>query len=326
MLPGTGGSETYTAGHVRELRRRGIKSQVVTIGVKASDYSRDFGNIPFLRLDKPEKIANLEGIIVFVNNYYPAKFKDPAKKPVMIVHNVLPNHLQKAAYHNVDSKKVTVLATSAYSAQQWAIYLKMPSSSIHVVHPFADPLFGTVQRSQPSSKHRILFAGRLYPEKGIYTLLESLHQQAILQTDNSWSVRIVAAGTHVGAGKTLATMIKDFPYATLIPARNTVSSMAKLLSGTDILLMPSVYAEPFGMLSVEAQHAGCRVVATNVGNLAGTNCGLLTLIKPHDPDAIARGIEQAIALGRSTPKERSSAKRFFTLKDSVDALMKILKL
>lgn len=32
MLAGTGGSETYTAGHVRELLRRGIEAQVVTIG------------------------------------------------------------------------------------------------------------------------------------------------------------------------------------------------------------------------------------------------------------------------------------------------------
>ena len=32
MLAGTGGSETYTAGHVRELRRRGIDAQVLTIG------------------------------------------------------------------------------------------------------------------------------------------------------------------------------------------------------------------------------------------------------------------------------------------------------
>ena len=32
MLAGTGGSETYTTGHVRELLRRGIPAQVVTVG------------------------------------------------------------------------------------------------------------------------------------------------------------------------------------------------------------------------------------------------------------------------------------------------------
>ena len=31
MLAGTGGSETYTAGHVRELLRRGIGTQVMTV-------------------------------------------------------------------------------------------------------------------------------------------------------------------------------------------------------------------------------------------------------------------------------------------------------
>ncbi|QQS18842.1 hypothetical protein IPL68_02160 [Candidatus Saccharibacteria bacterium] len=42
MLAGTGGSETYTAGHIRELLRRGIAAQVVTIGHGTRDGRKDF--------------------------------------------------------------------------------------------------------------------------------------------------------------------------------------------------------------------------------------------------------------------------------------------
>lgn len=37
MLAGTGGSETFTAGHVRELLRRGIDTQIVMVGTKTAE-------------------------------------------------------------------------------------------------------------------------------------------------------------------------------------------------------------------------------------------------------------------------------------------------
>lgn len=88
--------------------------------------------------------------------------------------------------------------------------------------------------------------------------------------------------------------------------------------------MPSVCAESFGMLSIEAQHAGCRVVASNIGGLPETNCGLLTLVEPRDPRALIIGIKQAVALGAATKKERAKAVNMFTLHDSVTSLLSVL--
>src|SRR5690606_21688228 len=119
-------------------------------------------------------------------------------------------------------------------------------------------------------------------------------------------------------GREIARMLKDYAYAKQIPAQKTVTTMAHLLAKSDILLMPSVFAEPFGMLSVEAQHAGCRVVASNTGGLPETNCGLLTLVAPRSPLALITGIKQAVALGAATKKERDDAADKFTLGKSVD--------
>ena len=47
---GTGGSENYTIGQVRELTRRGIPAQVVTVGLGAGDGRDDFTGVPFLSL------------------------------------------------------------------------------------------------------------------------------------------------------------------------------------------------------------------------------------------------------------------------------------
>lgn len=319
MLAGTGGSETYTAGQVRELLRRGIPAQVVTIGHGLQDGRKDFTDIPFLALPDASGISELSGTVVFVNRAYDVTTKN---KAAIILHCVTPKPAERKI-RKAEVADKTVIATSIYSGQQWALFLDMPYSSLHIVLPFADPIFGNAKRSKPAKKTRIIFAGRLHPDKGIYTVLEMMHEN--IMRKNGHQVSIVTAGQHVEAGQTVAHMLKDYPYARLIPAQKTVANMAQLLARSDILLMPSVYAEPFGMLSVEAQHTGCRVVASNIGGLPETNCGLLTLVEPRNPRALIEGIEQAVALGTATKKERDEAKESFMLDESVDALLTTLR-
>jgi glycosyltransferase involved in cell wall biosynthesis len=320
MLAGTGGSETYTAGQIRELLRRGIPAQVVTVGHGLKDGRKDFSDIPFLALDEASEISKLPGTVVFVNRTYPFATKH---KAAVILHCVIPRQSDRHI-HKAEVAGKTIIATSIYSGQQWALYLDVPYSRIHIVLPFADPIFGNVKRSKAAKKTRILYAGRLHPHKGIYTVLEMMHEREML--NNGFVVSLVTAGQHVETGRIIARMLQGYPYARLVPAQKTVLDMAHLLAQTDILLMPSVFAEPFGMLSIEAQHLGCRVVASNIGGLPETNCGLLTLIEPRDPRALVVGIEQAVALGPATKKERDQAKLDFTLTASVDALLRALRI
>jgi glycosyltransferase involved in cell wall biosynthesis len=320
MFAGTGGSETYTAGHVRELLRRGIKAQVVTIGHGTKDGRSDFPDIPFLALPSASFISELTGTVVFVNRAYPVATKN---KAVIILHCVTPDPLKKPILKSEIKNKI-IIATSIYSSQQWALYLDIPNSRIRIVLPFADPIFGNIKRPKLAKKTRITFAGRLHPDKGIYTLLEMMHEKEMMH--NGFRVNIVAAGQHVKTGRIIARMLSEFPYVRLVPAQKTIAEMADVLAHSDILLMPSVFAEPFGMLSVEAQHAGCRVVASNIGGLPETNCGLLTLVEPRDPRALVAGIEQAVALGSATKKERDIAKDHVTLAASVDTLLQTIHL
>lgn len=318
MFAGTGGSETFTAGHVRELMRRGVDAQVVIIGTAIMQGKRDFPGVPFLSLADESDISKLVGTIVFVNRAYDVPTRH---KAAIMLHCAVPSKVeQRERIKDVEGK--TIIATSIYNAQQWALYLKIPSSAIHVVMPFADPIYGNVRRSKSGKKIRVLYAGRLHPEKGIYTILEMMHQYEMNILGVHMS--IVMAGQHVTEGQTIAKMLRDYKYATLLEPRKSVASMAALLAKTDILLMPSVFAEPFGMLSVEAQHSGCRVIASSLGGLPETNCGLLTLVEERNPQALITAIREGVELGLSTTKERKSAIREFTLSDSVDSLLRYL--
>ena len=68
---GTGGSENYTVGQVRELKRRGVPAQVVTIGLGASDGRDDFPGVPFLSLRTLAEVGELDSTVVFVNEPHP---------------------------------------------------------------------------------------------------------------------------------------------------------------------------------------------------------------------------------------------------------------
>jgi len=96
----------------------------------------------------------------------------------------------------------------------------------------------------------------------------------------------------------------------------------------DMVVMPSTnifWKESFGILSVEAQHAGCRVVASKGGGLPETNCGGLIAIKPDDPLDLAKGIAKAAAKGPLTRMERHFAANRYTLEKSVDTLLKVIR-
>ena len=315
MLAGTGGSETFTAGHVRELLRRGIDAQVVLVGTPVAHSKRDFPGVPFVSLADEAAISELAGAVVFVNRAYDVPTRH---KATIILHCAVPSKVeQDERIKDVEGK--TIIATSIYNAQQWALYLKIPSSAINVVMPFADPVYGKVRRSKPGKKVIVLYAGRLHPEKGIYTVMEMMHQYEMGILDVQMS--IVMAGQHVEEGRAIAKMLHGYTYAKLLEPRRSVLSMAALLAATDILLMPSVFAEPFGMLSVEAQHSGCRVIASSLGGLPETNCGLLTLVEERNPQALITAIGEAVALGLATTRERRSAIEEFTLGESVDSLL-----
>jgi glycosyltransferase involved in cell wall biosynthesis len=78
------------------------------------------------------------------------------------------------------------------------------------------------------------------------------------------------------------------------------------------------------MLSVEAQHSGCRVIASSLGGLPETNCGLLSLVEERNPQALVTAMGEAIKLGLSTSKERKVAVSKFTLSKSVDSLLTLI--
>lgn len=322
FLAGTGGSENYTAGHIRELHRRGIDAELITIGMGKDDGRSDFPDIPFRTIDSPDELSTLDSTLVFVT--YPLDIT--TKYPSYVVLHCPLSMCDKDQEFSVSgAQNKHLIAPSSYAAKLWATHFSR--LQIPVVYPFADSVFSTVRPPKRTTKTlKILFAGRLTPDKGVYTLMAALHFNVMRELN--FELTATTACDHSDEGKIVRTLFEAHPLINLVPSQKTPQAMAKLMVEHDIVVMPTTdqfWHEAFGIVSVEAQHAGCRVVASNAGGLPETDCGGLVLVNPDNPLALAQGIAKAARLGRLSDTERSQATQHFTVRASVDALLKLMK-
>jgi glycosyltransferase involved in cell wall biosynthesis len=323
MPAGTGGSENYTAGQVRELTRRGIPAQVVTVGLGASDGRDGFVDVPFLSLPTLAEVGELDGTVVFVNEPHTVPTRNPA---FVILHNPPPIRERERAFAVGGTRERTLIATSRYAAALWSRYLDMDVATISVVYPFAEPSFAAQPRpDRAAGKTRVLFAGRLSPEKGIYTLLETLHID-IIEQDPGLTFTATTAGADKPQGKIIEALLGAHPGVSVVASCRTPATMAALMARHDIVVVPSnsqYWHETFGIVSIEAQHSGCRVVASDDGGLPETDCGGMTLVSPDNAEALAWGIHEAADAGPLSAAARHHAGKRFTVGQSVDALLDV---
>ncbi|MEE4546613.1 glycosyltransferase family 4 protein [Streptomyces sp. V4-01] len=323
MPAGTGGSENYTVGQVRELKRRGLPAQIVTIGLGTDDGRDEFLDIPFLSLPALADVGELDGTVVFVNEPHIVATRRPA---FLILHNPPPIREWEKEFAVEGTRDRALIVTSQYAATLWSRYLDVDVLTINVVYPFAEPCFAAQSRpDNDTGTTRVLFAGRLSPEKGVYTLLETLHID-IVEKDADLTFTATTAGADKPQGKIIERLLSGHPGISVVASCKTPATMAALMADHDIVVMPSnsqYWHETFGIVSIEAQHSGCRVIASDDGGLPETDCGGVALITPDNAEALAWGIRAAVDSGPLSPTARKQAGTRFTVEQSVDRLLEV---
>jgi glycosyltransferase involved in cell wall biosynthesis len=136
----------------------------------------------------------------------------------------------------------------------------------------------------PDGAVRILFAGRLEPQKGA-DLLPTILTRACALTDRAARVTILGDGSLAPDLRRWAAEARLPWPVTLEPPR---AGLSGTLSGYDVVLMPSRF-EGFGLIAAEALLAGTPVIATDIAGLRETLPPGYPLLAPaEDTGEIAR--------------------------------------
>ena len=140
----------------------------------------------------------------------------------------------------------------------------------------------------------ILFVGRLERIKGAHILIDSVRRLSGL-------THVVLCGTpETGA---YLSELHDAAGACRVTFLGHRSDVADLMAAADLLVVPSNWFEPQGLVVSEAMACGIPVVASDIGGLAAMMRGFPELlVPPGDPARLKAAIESCIDWRKNDPE------------------------
>lgn len=202
------------------------------------------------------------------------------------------------------------IAVSACTAAEWSRALGAPRGRIEVLYnPIDTNRFWPDDKARASARREIGanddclllgYCGRLVEEKGVDVLIRAT---ARLVADHR-NVRLVVLGNDAQNVtlhgeplkpklKALARQLGLADHVDFLDARQDVE---RWYNAIDVLVAPSVYAEPFGLVIAEALACGRPAVATRIGGIPEILTAPLDelLVPPGDEKTLATVLRRLI--------------------------------
>lgn len=218
-----------------------------------------------------------------------------ARKPLVITHQGSYCRRPKGIDLVQRSKHVFVRRTTSVAISR-AVAACFKTDSAIISNPYDARIFvnPSSEQERPSD---LIFIGRLVTEKGIDLLLEALarlRERALFP-----HLTIVGPGPERSAMEQLAAQLGLGDQVTFAgPKRD--AALVNLLQRHKILVIPSRYDEPFGVVALEGIACGCVAVGSANGGLpeAIGPCGLT--FPNGDVEALVLALEKLLRI----PEER----------------------
>ncbi len=183
---------------------------------------------------------------------------------------------------------------------------------------------GIRESENPAS--RVVYIGRLSPEKGVDILLRAL---ALLQApggpgaaDHSSLVTRHSSLVIVGDGPervALEGLANDLGISSSVRFLGALPREEALheLAGADLLVFPSLWYETFGLTILEAASQGVPAVATNIGGQSSLVQDGITgrLVPPGDSAALAASLRELLSDSASLRRTGDAARAAFEASD-----------
>lgn len=201
-----------------------------------------------------------------------------------------------------------------------------------VIHHGIDPTSFDCHVKRPHGARRLLFVGRLVPDKGVHTAIEAVrilrdefgHDMSVLD--------IVGTSSDEEYLKCLQRMIQDSRLVGKVRFLGFVqrANLPTIYSEHDILIFPSIWDEPFSITLLEAMSSGLAVVGTTSGGsgeimVDEENC---LVFQQENADTCARQINRLMSdrglYDRLCVNARRTIENSFTFEAMVDKVEQLL--
>ncbi len=289
--PHVGGLETVSALLADQFARQGHEVKVVTPTLAEPGFDASEGR-PYEVVRKPGPLVFARLFrwcdLYFQNNIsltalWPLLI---ARRPWAVAHHSWVTRMD-GRFTWRDQLKLKVVSHAVCSiAVSRALADTVGKVDVIIGNPYDDSRF----RNVPSIERlmKLVYLGRLIPGKGIDVLFQALLRLRVQGV--SAPLEIVGSGPDEGPLRRLAERMGLQNLVTFVGERSG-EDLVRLLNACEIMVVPSVFPESYGVVALEGIACGCVIAGTTGGGLpeAIGPCGIVS------ENGDARGLASSIA-------------------------------
>jgi glycosyltransferase involved in cell wall biosynthesis len=262
FLPQFGGMETVVALLARELVKLGCEVKVAT-----ATPSNQIDALPYEVFRQPNRLKLWQiyrWADVYLQHGPSLKFGWPVffgRKRAVVVHHIWMNESSGIPILG-KALRLALLKRCRNFAVSVALGKSLPVSWEAVPNPYDDERFRLLP-DIPRNRD-IIFLGRLEPLKGVNDLIDAL---GILKAKGCEPTVAIAGGGSMRDELEMKVHKLGLSQSVQFAGRVPVEELVALLNRHKIMVVPSRYEEPFGVVALEGIACGCVVIGSSGGGL-----------------------------------------------------------
>jgi glycosyltransferase involved in cell wall biosynthesis len=164
----------------------------------------------------------------------------------------------------LDKKISKYIAVSDFIAND-LLSCGIASSKVQTVHNFVSKSSESPDlHKQPGDILQIGIVGQVSPHKGHHILIEALGK--LQETQPKFQLQIIGNGNEAYI-RSLKKLIADNKLEEKTTWRGYLSNETEIYKGLDLVIVPTISEEPFGLVAIEPAKFEIPVIATRVGGL-----------------------------------------------------------
>lgn len=198
--------------------------------------------------------------------------------------------------------KRRVLRHASHIAVSKAVAQSLPVPCAVVPNPYADDVFMPVDGVQRTGE--LVFLGRLVSDKGVHILLDAL--ALLARRGKRVQLSVVGEGPEEPALREQVNALGLGDQVTFVGRRGGAELVA-LLHAHQVLVVPSVWEEPFGVVVLEAMACGCVPLVARSGGLPDAVGMAGVVVEQGDSEALAQGIGELLGNAQALGRCRAAA-------------------